>query len=84
MPSKEICSWQMEGRKFEDKSGVGVLHWQKTAKWTMDQVEQWRYTFWRRLKRHSVGRGGTSKRSRNAARRTPPGVRAALSFESRE
>ena len=34
MPSEEICSWQMEGRKFEEKSGVGALHWQKMAKWT--------------------------------------------------
>ena len=33
---------------------------------------------------HGAGRVGTSKRSREAARRTAPGERADKSFESRE
>ena len=49
------------------------------------QIAEWRYTSWRNPKRKTrVGRCGIFKKTRDAARRVGPEMRAAQSFESRK
>ena len=70
------------GKRFEDKGGTGVLHWQRghdEPDWTVEV-----YKLEESKEEDSVGGCGTSKRNRNVAGRTVPGLRATKSFESRK
>ena len=50
MQREEIRNGRKESRMFVDKGGTGALHWQRRAR-GIGQVEQWRYTSWKSLKR---------------------------------
>ena len=78
MHREEIHSGRKKHKRFEVKVGRKCCI---SRGGQMGQVEQWRYTSWKSPKRDTVLVG---MRPPEKAVRTAPGVRAALSFESRE
>ena len=65
---------------FVGEGGVGALHRQMGSQ--KDWIEQWRDTCWEGPKKKPrCWTVGTPRRSRNAAKRTATGVRAAYNIE---
>ena len=74
---EKIQSGWKKDQRFEDEGGVGVLHYQKGARLSSGGIPAGGGS-------HSASRCGIFKKSRDAAGKAAPGVRAAKSSESRK
>ena len=80
---EKIQSGRKKDKKFEGEGGVRVLHWQKRARWARLSSEGIPAGGVRGGS-HSTGKCGISKKSRDAAERALPRVRADKNSESRK
>ena len=76
--SEKMQSGWKKDKMFEGEGGVRVQHSQKRARLSSGSIQAGKV----QGGSHSAGRSGISKKSRDAAGRVAPGVRAAKNSES--